>query len=259
MFYFVPGIIVSGYIFLARFVYGKEGLKGMDALLRSRDLVLGNWWSLTRRLAVLSLIMFGVLILILVSSSFVTGLIAMFGVSSAVVAQFFGLVSMVFQTIMYMIFVHAGMQLYRAFNQVHLNPVAPTQSPGRWKYVTLACLGLVPVLVMLTVVVAGVFQIYSSVGADTLYINELNTIQMKGEVYYNEEMSYLGFCQEVEADMSNDLFVVCVDSTEGWAMTTVPEGERMRVPLCVDNMSGPESGILIKSEYRCDFTQYIEL
>ena len=41
--FIIPGLIVAGYIYFSQFVYINEGERGMRALMRSRDLVLGRW------------------------------------------------------------------------------------------------------------------------------------------------------------------------------------------------------------------------
>ena len=51
----IPGIIVSLYIYFSQYVLAREGLRGLDALMRSRELVRGHWWALLGRLIVIGL------------------------------------------------------------------------------------------------------------------------------------------------------------------------------------------------------------
>ncbi len=54
----VPGIILAIWFSLAAFVLVSEGLKGMNALFRSKQLIKGFWWQVFWRFLVLNIIIF---------------------------------------------------------------------------------------------------------------------------------------------------------------------------------------------------------
>lgn len=48
--FFIPGLVFQVWFAFSPFVLASENLKGMTAMLRSRDLVRGRWWSVVWRL-----------------------------------------------------------------------------------------------------------------------------------------------------------------------------------------------------------------
>lgn len=59
----VPGIIFCGWFFFAQLVLADENIGGLRALQKSRLLVRGKWWALSRRLLLLFLVVLAVSIL----------------------------------------------------------------------------------------------------------------------------------------------------------------------------------------------------
>lgn len=51
----IPGIIISVWFSFAWYVFATEQVKGMDALMRSKEYVRGYWWSVVGRFIVLAL------------------------------------------------------------------------------------------------------------------------------------------------------------------------------------------------------------
>jgi hypothetical protein len=54
----VPGIILMGYLYLTLNVTALEGIKGLDAMVRSTSLIKGNWWAVAFRTSVVVFLMF---------------------------------------------------------------------------------------------------------------------------------------------------------------------------------------------------------
>jgi len=52
----IPGLIFGIWFAFAPYIFFKEGIKGVDALKKSKELVKGNWWKVFGRGFVLSLI-----------------------------------------------------------------------------------------------------------------------------------------------------------------------------------------------------------
>jgi len=57
MFFLIPGIIFAIWLSFAAYVLIYEGKGGATALIKSKDLVSGNWWNLFGRMAILALLM----------------------------------------------------------------------------------------------------------------------------------------------------------------------------------------------------------
>lgn len=55
-FFLIPGIIFQVWFSLTTFVFMVEGLKGMSALLKSREYVRGHWWGVAGRTFIISFV-----------------------------------------------------------------------------------------------------------------------------------------------------------------------------------------------------------
>ena len=133
----IPGVIASLYLYLAQYVYVKEDVRGMAALLRSTQLVRDHWWALLWRLVVFGvstlLVLIPVAIVAAIIGAIVTGGVytewaaeAGVQIASAVVA---------------VMSVHAVYQLYRSL-AVARPAGSTTELPAVWKYKALAFVGV---------------------------------------------------------------------------------------------------------------------
>lgn len=152
----IPGIIVSLYVYFPQYAYAKEGQRGMSALLRSRSLVLGNWWRLLGRLVMLGMI----LLLIFFVMAFFAGLAMSLAGDSAVLDLLLSIGAQVFGAAASMIGVHAGMELYQNLARVRpAHGTEPTASE-RFKYTILAWLGLLfAILISSLVIIASMKEL----------------------------------------------------------------------------------------------------
>lgn len=149
--FIIPGIIVSFFVYLSQYVYVKEGVHGLDALLRSRDLIRGNWWLVVGRLVKVGLMFLGVfLILGLLAGLFISIIYEDSSTSELVLT----LVMQFISSCTVLMGLHIGMDLYS-----HLALARPIgkgiQSiSDRWKYQVLVALGfLVVTLVSLSLMI----------------------------------------------------------------------------------------------------------
>ncbi|MFT7645171.1 MAG: hypothetical protein ACI9BF_000845 [Candidatus Paceibacteria bacterium] len=143
--FIIPGIILSFYLYFAQYVFVKEGVRGIPALLRSRDLVKGNVLALAGRVIVLGLILFVIFIVSGVISGLVFSAFGEGGMADLIVGILFQFVGAGAS----LIGIHAGMELYGNLSAVRPISSTATVSEGRGKYITLAWLGLaLPVLLM---------------------------------------------------------------------------------------------------------------
>jgi hypothetical protein len=143
--FIIPGIILSFYLYSAQYVFAKEGVRGIPALLRSRDLVKGNVLALSGRVIVLGLIIFVIFVAFGVISSLVVSAIGEGGMADLIVGILFQFVGAGAS----LIGIHAGMELYSNLASVLPISSTATVSEGKGKYITFAWLGLaLPVLLI---------------------------------------------------------------------------------------------------------------
>ncbi len=137
--FIIPAIVVSLLIYFSQFVYVKEGVRGLDALLRSRDLVKGNWWAIAGRLLVVGLLF----IVVFVTLGIVLSLIAGLSGDSLGSDTIFAALLQVIGAAISLMGLKIGMDLYQSLASAR--PFVPNSEPtaGKWKYVLLAILGLV--------------------------------------------------------------------------------------------------------------------
>ena len=165
LFFIIPGIIVSIAVYFSHFVYVAEGKRGMEALLRSRSLVTGNWGRVFGRLFLLGLILILIFVLL---AGLVT--LAVSSIASQVVAEIVS--SLVFQGAAVFISVitfHAGQRLYRKLAAARPATAGRTD---KWKYKTLAGLGvLLPIVLIVIVVAFASFAVKHGIGLDGMTVD----------------------------------------------------------------------------------------
>ena len=226
----IPGIIVSIYIYFAQFVFAAEGTRGLQALLRSRELVRNQGWPLIRKLlglwAIIFLVYFGI--------GFVSSFILIASGNEGQVDMAVEVLIQVLGVVVTLMSMSIGAQLYRVL-ATQLPVTTQQTSSARTKYIVLAVLGLFAPfifigLVGLTLVTAGFgFSDFSS--GDNREMSRVQSIgespvlaewKSGAEVYYvlNEE-SYLGYCAEVEQTNTEAFSVECNDSVEAYAITVL--------------------------------------
>jgi hypothetical protein len=156
--FIVPAFIFALYLFFAQYVFVAEGTKGMAALVRSKELVQGQWWLIASRLAVVALYSFGVmlafaLVLVLLEqalepiwgeNNMIVAVLSLFG--SQVISAFFSLIGL-----------RVGAEMYRALAAA--KPAASGPQAEKGMLVTFAWLGL-----LFPIIIAGYFVFLASVG-----------------------------------------------------------------------------------------------
>lgn len=236
--FIIPGIILIFLLYLAPYVYAQEGLRGMSALLRSRELVRGHLWALTRRLLLVFLMLVGIFIGIAIILDLLGVGFASYektGLSTSIIQPFLS----AFFTL---ILLHVNMDLYRGL--AHVKPATATVgTEGRGKYVALAWLGLLlPVLGVLLVVVLSSLNVARDAGSTAALLSNMNMTRVQAEIYHSETDSYLGVCAELPAFITNGGEVItCNDAEEGWAMEVESDNGEV---YCVDDMTTPAEGNL---------------
>tara|TARA_B100000508_G_scaffold102982_2_gene81378 strand:- start:1748 stop:3379 length:1632 start_codon:yes stop_codon:yes gene_type:complete len=227
----IPGIIISLYIYFAQYVYITEGKRGMEALMRSRDLVWGNWWAVALKLLGITLILFGVFLVF----GFIIGL-ATISLEGNAFDLVFEIITQVFSAFATIIGFHIGADLYRSLASA--KPVPSSDFiDAKTKYVGLVAVGLIFPGVMALVA----FQLNNATNtaSDAIQKMNLNNARVTAELHYaSNGVSYEGVCTEIEPLVSSAKYSDCVDDVDTWALSmTTDEGQS-----CVDVNTSPTTG-----------------
>ncbi|MDA8597112.1 hypothetical protein N9L26_02105 [Candidatus Pacebacteria bacterium] len=237
----IPGIILSIYLTLAFFVLVHEDRRGLDALVRSTELVRGHWWGVFGRAAVLFLVGFIVGVALSIVSEILLAIAESLDNSALVIGL--TIATFVVQLVLQMMLLVFGLRVFsRMYHLLAVQqPVSePTAKSGtRTLYTALAWLGLVvPILggVMMSVVLATLHDARAtgSITADTA---SLTTLRAQAELYFDSAGSYAGFCESeivasTIASLQNPEFTECFDDDAGFAMSTLTGEDGF---YCVDS------------------------
>jgi hypothetical protein len=140
MLFLVPGIIVSIYIYFSQYVYALEGMRGMNALLRSRELVRGYWVALAGRLILVGFVFMAILIAFGAVLGTIVAIVGMGAWENSAWELATNLVGQVVNAFATLVGLKIGVELYRALVRVRpAGAVVPTEA--KRKYVALAGFG----------------------------------------------------------------------------------------------------------------------
>jgi hypothetical protein len=230
----VPGIIAATYIALSQIVLAAEGKQGVSALMRSRELVYGNWWAVVGRMLGVQLMYFVVILAI--------GLIVGVGLAffaNELLSEFItNILFTVLGSAGTLIFLSVTYEMYTAL-KITKESAPPVFVPAASKkYQALAWFGLLaPIiiggLVMLAVQTNDFSTAPDSPVADTVLVTELKLLQSQSDLYYSKqpEPSFIGVCRELQSLISGDGEVVCNESPGAYALSI----QQTDTLLCVDS------------------------
>jgi hypothetical protein len=218
----IPGIIVAVYISLSQIVLAAEGKKGMAALMRSRELVSGNWMTIflkivgVQLLYLLTVVLFGV----------VVGLTATYFTNEAFGEFVTNLLFTVLGSIGTLIFLTVTMRLYTGL-RARFDEAATPIAPASGKYTALGWFGLLFPLVVVPLLAVGIMSSMTGsydgeASAQNRVLKEsLQYTQFEAEQYYTQQpqLSYAGVCAEISEYLEEKGTVVCNDSAEAYAVS----------------------------------------
>ncbi len=146
--FIIPGLIMLLSVYFAQYVYVVEGQTGMNALLRSRELVKGQWWVIARRLSVIGFIFFAIMLGVGILAGIVTSLVGETGLESVLWSVVLVLGEQLLSGFMTLILLKIGMELYRSLASGKPATVA-ISGAGKGTYVALGLLGLLfPIIIL---------------------------------------------------------------------------------------------------------------
>jgi hypothetical protein len=230
----IPGIIMATYVALSQIVLATEGGKGMSALLRSRELVYGNWLAVFWRLAGTQLLYFFVMVL--------AGSIAGVGFTyfaNELLSEFIiNVLFTILGSVGTVIFLHVTYELYtalktaKASSPIVVPPAATKYQVFGWIGVASLILSLILVAI-LSVTMTSFSTTQENLMDDMMLTAELNQVQSQANQYSatQPEPSFVGVCDEVQGLVSAGREVACTDSVAAYALS-VQTGTSFQ---CVDS------------------------
>lgn len=150
----IPGIMASLYIYFAQYVYINEGIKGMDALRRSHDLVKDNWWKIFITLLKVIVILFVIFFII----GFVSAIVANSVGESHSLTLLALLVMQVLSSTVTLLGFHIANDLYLNLVQIKAIQTTEQTSVPKWKYTLLLILGALILAGLIGLVSLGVSE-----------------------------------------------------------------------------------------------------
>lgn len=246
----IPGIIVMVLLIPAVYVFVCEGIRGLDVLMRSRQLVLGYWWPVAGRLFALLIsvyvILFALMFMIELSIDPLTTS------TSPTLSLILPMVlPQLIMTAVFLVFYFGIHQIYVALAKARpLSTFDPKESRGRYK--VLAGLGLFfPVIAILSSVVLASLNSARNEAKEASFLHNLNSVRPVAEIYYNNNgFSYDGVCGEIKP-LVQSRNSECIDADDSWAMTATPNDRPMAERYCVDDLSSPQKGYLDYDRAKC--------
>jgi hypothetical protein len=226
----IPGIIVAVYISLSQMVLVNEGKTGLAALVRSHNLVKGNWWPAFIRLCGVQLLFFVSIVIAGISIGLLTAAVGDESLSEFIL----NIVFTIFGAVGVLIMLSATKEIY-AFLLLQSPDASADDRSARVWYIALACIGLlIPVIIGLSFgrTMDTLVSVQSAQQVSLVQM-ELSLVQEKAVEYYKnqDESSYVGVCAEVENLVSADENIVCNESENSYAVSVQLES----TTLCADS------------------------
>jgi len=227
LFFIIPGLMLIFYTLLDYSVYMKENLRGLDALVRSTQLVHGSFWAVVFRQVVLGIIISLLSFSVMLSNLVFFGDTNISPIIFIVVGLVTGFVAVLGAT--------GIANLYKVLSsqKPEFETVEIPKIPKIYK--VMAWIGVFSLpLIMVVGIVAGVleeeYNDARSAALNTSNNSVLSFSKNMAEIYFYENDSYENVCTEItpllaDAHSSDDIW--CTDSAEEYrVVTAVGDGYR---------------------------------
>ena len=223
----IPGFFILGLIYFAPFEFIHENKRGLQALLGSRAIVAGKWWSVAFRFLAFFLCAFLIM--------FVVGILVAVLLYLVPTPQADAVSALLFQLAGAFIMVATIYANSRLYTECKDLPQKASLSAGTTKYKILITLGTI---LMIISFFSGVIEGMSGesnkkmeVANNSVLRTELVAIAAIIEERYENTGTYIGACESALPFMSGEPEIVCNESVGAWAMTAVTEFESW----CIDS------------------------
>lgn len=183
MLFVIPGIVFSIWLSLAPFVFVVEGLRGVAALKRSKQIVRGFWWTVIFRgwffgiVTSLPVVIVGLIIFLIFGESSAAN-----GISGIIQMLYYIIVIPL--SIVYQFFIFKNLQEIK-----QANPAAKENIAWWKKALVVLAIGLVPLLIVATISIVALGTAREK-GRDTRRLIDIKGIQNGLEFYYLDYEGY---------------------------------------------------------------------
>lgn len=228
IFFIIPGIVVAIAITFAQYIYVVEGKSGMDALLRSRALVTGRFFTVASKVIAFVLLTFVPIIVL----SIFFAIVGFFAGEGKVVALIAELSGQVFSAGVGMISLYTMYHLYEALLRTVSHEVSP--KAGRVRYWAMASIIAIAVVAISLAMYFFEEKMSWLEEEAVVPLKELETIEdgafpsgfaqfketaLKHANEYNG--SFSGVCAALKPLVEAEGEVTCNDSETTWALEVV--------------------------------------
>jgi len=160
--FIIPGLVLFIYLMFAQSARIFDGVTGINALVRSTDMVRGHWWNITLILLGIFLIIFLISMVGGIVSGLLLGVIAAIAGFSEIILKFISsvFIQSIFSTIGTLLIISVIIQLYKALRTPLPIPYMPSKKL-RVLYIVMAVLGpFATVAVLSTLIIASLSKYF---------------------------------------------------------------------------------------------------
>ncbi|MBU0897938.1 hypothetical protein KKC67_01830 [Patescibacteria group bacterium] len=190
--FFVPGIIFSIWFSFAVFILIDENLKGMDALLKSKEYAKGNWGRIFWRFFFISIFCWLIYLVLTLIFGLVLGLVLgsfKFSINPEIVSyitQFLDQLLGLFLTPLIMTYLFL---VYNNFKDIKGNVVFTPTKKSKTIFIAIGILGILIIPIISTLIMVSLNTTRQN-ARDVMQQSEIKQVQTGLEIYYVDNNSY---------------------------------------------------------------------
>ena len=227
----IPGIAAAVYLYFSSYVFAIEGVKGVDALVRSAEIVYQRWWGVFGRFLCVFLIFFGIFFV-----AIVVGTVLL--IPELDVSQWGPLSGLVFT--FWLVLLTVATAFFQTVTVTLFKSLQATASPNKFsderrkkvRFWLLVMVVIGPFAAALLQIpnllstVEGVQNPDASLESNASMQLLLESTMQDGEAYYvtDGSFSYLGVCAALDIATIFGDSAQCNESMDAWALS-VSDGE----------------------------------
>lgn len=164
----VPGIIFSIWFSLAIFVLVAENIKGMDALIKSKEYIKGNWWGVLWRFLFIGILSF-IVILVFVIPIFIILPHFLGEITTEIIWQIINVILQIFLTPLIMIY------CFSVYNNLKNLKGEIAVAPNKDQKITFISVGILGILGILAMI--GFFYFIATAGFNSVQIQARDVLR----------------------------------------------------------------------------------
>lgn len=225
----IPGIAFALYAYFSDYVFATQGLRGLDAVVRSTEIVYGRWWAVLGRLLMMTLVVFLVVIVSLIGVVLgleATGVSLYAGGGLPALTLLVALGYLMFLFVV-MVFIHCVVVvLFQSLQATVKTEVFSNERKTQIRFWFKLMVIFGPIAAILLQVPGMMSELDVAENtplAESEYVSlasQANAAYFVSEEYYlnDGEFSYVGVCEQVPSVIADGVEVECNATAEEWAV-----------------------------------------